>query len=78
MSDPKRLDARPVSAPPRAEKPRRARMADGLPTMAEARRRLTAWQSKPSPCLAPEVPEAVRDLPELIGSPSYRKPRRTG
>ena len=77
MSDPKRLDARPTSAPPRAEKPKRSRTADGLPTIAEARRRLAAWQNTPSPYLAPEVLEVARELPEVIGPANYRKPRRT-
>lgn len=77
MSDPERLDARLAPAPSRAEKPKRLRTADGLPTMAEARRRLAAWQSTPSPYLAPEVLEAARDLPEVIGPANYRKPHRT-
>ena len=56
---------------------KRARTGDGLPTLAEARRRLVAWKTKPSPFLTPEALDRGRDLPELMGPSTYRKPRRT-
>lgn len=78
MSTPKQPPVGRSASPLRtAEKVKRARPADGLPTLAEARRRLAAWQSKPPPYLAPEVLDAAPDVPELVGPATYRKPRRT-
>jgi hypothetical protein len=75
-SDTPRLDVRTVSAPAGTGKAKRGRAVEDLPTLAEARRRLAAWKTKPSALLTPEALDVARDLPELLGPPVYRKPRR--
>lgn len=76
MSTPKRPVLLPTAPLHRVVKVKRAHPADGLPTLAEARRRLAAWQAKLSPYPTPEALDAARDLPELIGPAIYCKPRR--
>jgi len=75
-SDTPRLDARTVSAPAGTGKAKCGRAMEGLPMLAEARRRLAAWKTKPSALLTLKALDVARDLPELLGPPVYRKPRR--
>ena len=64
MKSPSRSSARTASVP----------VADGLPTLEQAAKRLAVFRGKSLPWLTPASLEAAKDLPEVHGPETYRKP----
>jgi len=67
-------DARPASAPAAVNRRKRSDAADAIPTLDEARKRLTASRGRAKPWLSPGVAESPEEVPELLGPEVYRKP----
>ncbi len=73
MSNANRLDAHPVSTPVSSEASKSLRASrEGPPSVADAKKRLTAAAGRPQPRLTPAGLAAMSDAPEVFGPATYQ------